>query len=289
MFLAISKNRRKFEKMGFYSFFVFLLLFFITTMSLNLSAQEKPAPGKSVVGQLEVPASKSLWKKEHPNYAELLGTIEPLEESSRETMKYWIFLPEDYQSDSDSKSWPLLLFLHGAGERGPDIEKVQVHGPPKLLKNDEKFRKDCPFIVVSPQCAADHYWSPGQVLLLLDEIEKNYKVDKKRIYATGISMGGYGTWMIAAEDPGRFAAVAPICGGFKVERAEDLLEVPLWTFHGEKDGAVPIVQSRRMVEAIEKAGGKKIKFTVYPELNHDCWTITYENPELYKWFLQHSK
>jgi predicted peptidase len=123
-------------------------------------------------------------------------------------------------------------------------------------------------------------------MLLLDHIEKNYKIDKSRIYVTGISMGGFGSWMCLNESPNRFAAAAPICGGAKLEWAEKMVNVPIWTFHGDKDSLVPVSGTQNMVNAIKKAGGKKVLFTSYEGVNHDSWTQTYANQLFYDWLFQ---
>jgi predicted peptidase len=123
---------------------------------------------------------------------------------------------------------------------------------------------------------------------LLDEIVENYDVDESRVYLTGLSMGGYGTWSLGATLPDRFAAIAPICGGGEKRMAWRLKEMPIWVFHGAKDSVVPLAQSEEMVEAVKAAGGNP-KLTVYPEANHDSWTATYDNPKLYDWFLSHRK
>lgn len=195
---------------------------------------------------------------------------------------YLLFLPKDYAKGR--KRWPLILFLHGAGERGSDIESVRIHGVPKILADQPDF----PFIVVSPQCPADEWWSTTVLEALLDEVEKLYRVDKDRIYVTGLSMGGYGTWNLALASPDRFAAIAPICGGGKPALAKRLRRLPIWVFHGAKDEVVPISESQAMVEALKQCGGN-VEFTVYPEANHDSWTETYNNPKLYQWFLSHRK
>ncbi len=203
------------------------------------------------------------------------------------TIDYLLYLPENY--NKSNKKWPLILFLHGAGERGNALELVAKHGPPKFA--GEKG-KSLPFIVVSPQCPQGKWWSDRQqltrLLALLDDVEKNYRVDKKRIYLTGLSMGGYGTWHLAAAAPERFAAIAPICGGGNPHDAEKLASLPIWAFHGAHDQAVPLAQSKRMVDAVKKQGGKP-KFTVYPEAGHDSWSASYNNPELYRWFLSQQK
>jgi predicted peptidase len=200
------------------------------------------------------------------------------------TCKYLLFLPEGY--GEKDKRWPLMLFLHGAGERGEDLNKVKVHGPPKIVEK----KKDFPFIVVSPQCPKDVWWNEKvEVLInLLDEIEARYNVDTERVYLTGLSMGGYGTWALGSKYPERFAAIAPICGGGLRFMALGLTDMPIWVFHGAKDRVVPVKESEEMVKMIKARGGKA-KLTVYPEAGHDSWTETYNNPKLYDWFLKYRR
>ena len=265
-----------------------LLFVAVVTVPYAFAEDQKPEPGKQVPQQMTVPKSTSIWKWEGGgDFSKLLRTPKPLDETGTETLQYLLFLPNAYDANAE-KEWPLLLFLHGAGERGNDINLVTVHGPPKRIAKEPEFAKKCPFIVVSPQCLKDHYWSPAQLRMLLDEVEKTYKIDKKRVYVTGISMGGFGTWMLTADSPERFAAVAPICGGFDPEQAGKFVNVPLWAFHGDADVLVPVKLTQNMVKNIEDAGGKKVKMTIYPGVNHDSWTQSYENPELYDWFLKHS-
>lgn len=196
-------------------------------------------------------------------------------------LNYLLFLPESY--GKDDKQWPLIMFLHGSGESGSDLSLVKKHGPPKIVET----KRDFPFIVVSPQ-SARRGWNADVLAALLDEIILNYQVDRDRIYLTGLSMGGYGTWSLAAAYPERFAAIVPICGGGSTEDAPRLKDLPIWVFHGAKDEAVPLKRSEEMVEAIEAAGGK-VKFTVYPEAGHDSWTAAYDDPELYAWLLQQKR
>ena len=197
------------------------------------------------------------------------------------TSRYLLSLPADYNKQP-KKKWPLVLFLHGAGERGDNLELVKVHGPPKLIEQGQQF----PFIVVAPQCPADAWWQPEKLAALLDDVERRYRVDKRRIYVTGISMGGFGTWLLALSCPRRFAAIAPICGGGHWWAVPCIKHLPVWVFHGKKDRVIPFERSADMVAALRKYGGK-VKFTVYPKAEHDSWTVTYENPELYRWLLRH--
>ena len=165
---------------------------------------------------------------------------------------------------------------------------VAKNGPPKLVKAGKQF----PFVIVSPQCPPQDGWSsPVQTAALnalLDDVMARYRVDKDRIYITGLSMGGFGTWRLALEYPTKFAAIAPVCGGGDPTKARLLKNLPVWVFHGAKDPTVPISNSSDMVNALKKCGNEA-KFTVYPEAKHDAWTETYNNPELYEWFLQHKR
>jgi predicted peptidase len=122
---------------------------------------------------------------------------------------------------------------------------------------------------------------------LLDDLVSRYRIDKQRIYVTGLSLGGFGTWSLAAAYPDRFAAIAPICGGGNPEDAASIAHLPVWVFHGAKDKVVSIEKSEEMVAALKKVGSD-VKFTVYPDAGHNSWTATYENPELYEWFLEHT-
>ena len=197
------------------------------------------------------------------------------------TANYLLYLPKDY-AESENE-FPLVLFLHGAGERGTDLEKVKIHGIPKLIKQGKEF----PFIVVSPQCPENTFWNTDILIALLDKIEADYRIDTNRIYVTGLSLGGYGTWSIALAQPNRFAAIAPVCGWSHPFEICKIAHLPIWVFHGAKDNVVPICESELLVERL-KSCGSDVKFTVYPEANHDSWTETYNNEELYKWFLEQS-
>ena len=201
-------------------------------------------------------------------------------------MDFLLYVPETY-SQNPTKAYPLMIFLHGSGERGDTLELVKVHGPPKLAERD-----GWEFIVVSPQCKLGTRWSDEvnmQTLSrLLDLILEEYRVDEDRVYLTGLSMGGSGSWAWAAREPERFAAVVPICGAGDPGWAKNYKGLPIWVFHGAKDRVVPLVRSEEMVQAI-KPYNPDIKLTVYPEAGHDSWTETYDNPVLYEWMLSHKR
>jgi len=200
-------------------------------------------------------------------------------------LNYLLFLPKDYGKNPEQK-FPLILFLHGAGERGDNLESVRVHGIPKIVEEQEDF----PFIAVSPQCPKASWWTDEVETLnvLLDEIVAKYAVDENRLYLTGLSMGGYGTWSMAVAYPKRFAAIAPVCGGGDPKKARVIKDIPAWVFHGAKDGTVPPERSEEMVSALKEVGAD-VQYTLYPDATHDSWTETYNNPRLYEWFLKHKR
>lgn len=197
------------------------------------------------------------------------------------TLNYLLYLPEKYE---EQEAWPLVLFLHGAGERGDDLELVKTHGPPKLIAQGKEY----PFIVASPQCPKEKRWEPIELLALLNDLIEKHKVDEDRIYVTGLSMGGFGTWELASYAPDKLAAIAPICGGGEKHWAKSFKHLPVWAFHGAQDTAVPVERSQIMVAALEKLKGKP-RLTIYPEAKHDSWTETYDNPELYAWLLRQKR
>lgn len=201
-------------------------------------------------------------------------------------LDYLLGLPADYDKEA-GKQWPLILFLHGAGERG-SLELVKKYGIARHMEDEQAL----PFITISPCCPVNEDWEGyhQELMLLLESVISAYRVDEKRVYLTGLSMGGYGSWKLAWLYPERFAAVVPICGGMpwyidKQQAADTLRHLPIWVFHGAKDPVVPVEESRSMVKALMEAGGK-VSYTEYPDLMHDSWTITYENPELYDWFIK---
>ena len=219
--------------------------------------------------------------------------------------RYLLSLPAGYDA-APERRWPLLLFLHGAGERGDTLANVAKHGPPKLLRGaatltgaEQAAGKILAekFIVLSPQCPAGAVWDEDALFALLDDAMKKHRIDPARVYLTGLSMGGYGSWSLLGRQPERFAAVAPICGGGRTielylargDRKTAFASVGVWAFHGAKDPTVPLEESQRMIAACKRAGMKNPELAVYPDATHDSWTATYANPELYAWLLRHER
>jgi predicted peptidase len=207
--------------------------------------------------------------------------------------KYVVFVPKDYDAKAD-KAWPVILFLHGAGEtQGGTKQPVEVGIGPAIKKTEKTF----PFITAFPQ-SQKRTWQAGsadadRALAILDEVTKEFKTDPKRVYLTGLSMGGYGTWSLAAKYPERWAAVVPICGGIKrnataddfKEAAAKVKDLPCWCFHGEADTAVPVAQSRGMMKALWEAGAHP-NYSEYPGVPHNSWDKAYATADLYEWLLK---
>ena len=202
------------------------------------------------------------------------------------SLKYHIYLPDNYHASN--ANFPLVLFLHGAGERGDDLNLVEIHGIPKMINNGKEF----PFITIAPQCPAFQWWSEPlytkTLIYLVEEIIKTYNVDTKRVYATGLSMGGYGTLAIAKERPDLFSAIIPVCGGMDTTAIEKLKDIPIWLFHGDSDKVVPVENSKLIYEIL-KPINPDIKITIYKGVDHNSWDITYSNKKIYDWMLEHKK
>lgn len=226
----------------------------------------------------------------------------PLGKGESISMPYRLMKPKTLE---DKKRYPLVLYLHGAGERGSDNQK-QLGALAVWLASDEN-REKYPCFLLAPQCPEDKAWAstasksdplgePGKpsqpmqaVLAILDEVVKRYPIDKQRVYVTGISLGGRGTWEIAQRMPEKFAAVAPICNGGYEKYAARLVGVPVWAWHGDADDVIPVERSRGMIAAIEKAGGKP-KYTELEGVGHDSWTAAYTGPDnLLPWMFEQVK
>ena len=201
-------------------------------------------------------------------------------------LNYWLHVPAGKAPEG---GWPVIVFLHGAGERGNNLTLVKKHGIPKVAGRD----KDFPFIAISPQCPKYSWWlfHFEDVMAVLDQVLDTQPADRSRVYLTGMSMGGNGTWGLAYRYPKRFAAIAPICGHDLfitgvMENPRKLRDIPIWAFHGAMDFGVPPMESAMLCDKLQKLGAD-VRFTVYPLAGHDSWTETYANPELYTWFLTH--
>ncbi|NOX55519.1 MAG: hypothetical protein GXP27_14000, partial [Planctomycetes bacterium] len=204
--------------------------------------------------------------------------------------KYVVFVPAGYD-ENEAKRWPVILFLHGAGERGRDGRKQTTIGLGPIVK---ARAKTFPFFVVFPQCEdeSSHVlggWladSPDgrRALEILDAVTKDFRIDPHQQILTGWSMGGYGTWSLAAAHPKRWHAVVPVAGGGDPQWARKLKDVPIWAFHGAEDAAIRPEASRKMIEAIRAAGGRP-RYTEVPGIGHDVWKVVYSTDELYQWLL----
>ncbi|MCP4639806.1 MAG: hypothetical protein GY851_05210 [bacterium] len=212
-----------------------------------------------------------------------------------EEREYVVFVPRDYDP---GKEWPLVVFLHGAGERGRDGYKQSAVG----LGHAIRFRSHWfPCLVVMPQCPPAGWWADApqdwakdlkaataDIDIAMADTMRDYSVDTDRIYLTGLSMGGFGTWVYGAQHTDIFAAFMPICGGGNVDDAAALSKVPIWAFHGADDSVVPADRSREMVEAVKKAGGN-VQYTEYPGVNHNSWDKAYAERSAIKWLLDQRK
>ncbi|MFD7906710.1 MULTISPECIES: N-acetylglucosamine/diacetylchitobiose ABC transporter substrate-binding protein [unclassified Kitasatospora] len=199
-------------------------------------------------------------------------------------LPYVLSLPDGYADAAEP--WPLLLFLHGASERGEDLAGIAAHGPLKRIEAGA----DLPFVVVAPQCPSYSTWAAelSALAALVREVADAHRVDPDRLYVTGLSMGGTGTWALTARYPGRFAAAVPICGSWLPEAAPRIAHLPVWTFHGAEDRNIPVSHTEKIVAALREAGNP-VRFTRYPDTGHDSWTRTYDDPEVYAWLLAQSR
>ncbi len=196
-------------------------------------------------------------------------------------VQYWVHLPVGYQASE--KRWPLILFLHGGGESGTDLEQVKKHGIPREIEQGRQL----PAIVLAPQNAdPSQLWDDVLLASFLEAQLEVLRVDDSRIYLTGLSRGGYGAVRLAVQNPRRFAAVAVMAGGGAVTYMPWCKETPFWFFHGEADRGVPLSESRRLVDALRELGAE-VKWTSYPGVGHDCWTQAFSDDRLYDWLFSH--
>jgi len=195
--------------------------------------------------------------------------------------RFLLFVPA---GTDGTKPLPLLIFLHGSGESGTDLERVKVNGPPRIVES----RPDFPFLVISPQSPTEEGFDIALLEELLADARRHLPVDPDRVYLTGLSMGGFGTWAWAQAHPEHFAAIAPISGLGNVAQACQLRNLPIWAFHGALDDVVPIAGDQALIAAIRACGGQP-RFTVYGETGHDAWTETYDDTRIYTWLLAQSR
>ncbi|HEY2352663.1 MAG TPA: alpha/beta fold hydrolase [Candidatus Acidoferrum sp.] len=253
---------------------------------------------------LTLPIAASAFAKSHET-----GFLDRTITLQGVTYRYQVFVPEDW---TPHQKWPIILFLHGAGERADDgLEQTDV-GIGTAIRND---RSRVPAIVVMPQCHKNLWWiePPMEDLAIatLEAATKEFHGDLSRTYLTGLSMGGYGAWRLAEKYPGRFAALVVICGGIRppastlrahpelvkwtppdeprsyAEAAAKIGKIPVWIFHGTDDDIVPVSESRRM-QAAMKAVGAEVHYTEYPGIRHVSWDRAYDDPKLFPWLLSKS-
>ncbi|WP_202182940.1 prolyl oligopeptidase family serine peptidase [Chitinophaga solisilvae] len=191
---------------------------------------------------------------------------------------YLLYIPDGYNERQEK--WPLVIFLHGTGEMGTDVNKVKVTGLPKAVKGK-------PFVMVAPQCRRI-WWNAAALEAFYKFVVARYHIDPKRIYLTGLSMGGIQSWAWAEANPEHFAAVIPIAGRGDTKQVDKIKTMPVWAFHAANDPTVSVAGSRDMVNALKAIGGN-VKYTEYPDGGHDSWTRAYATEELYTWMLQQRK
>ena len=205
---------------------------------------------------------------------------------------YLSYLPPAYNKNN-SEDFPLLIFLHGLGETGSNLDLVARNGPPMLI-NQGKWPEDRPFVVISPQTSSTFYnsWGPALVNNVIDHVVSKYRIDESRIYITGLSLGGHGSWNYATQYPDRVAAVVPVCGRGNVNLACKMEDVPLWAFHNEGDNTVHVNGTKNMMDALDKCASKADqKATIYPKQGHNAWSNTYDlssGHDIYSWMLSHT-
>ncbi|MDH6305823.1 putative peptidase [Parabacteroides sp. PF5-5] len=208
------------------------------------------------------------------------------QEKAKVDYNYLVYLPEDYAVGN--KSYPLVIYLHGGAHKGNDLNKLKKYGLPYLVEKGNEFD----FIIISPQCPDDKYWSSDNWFEpLFEKIQTEYQIDTDRVYLTGISMGGYGTFIVAMDHPDKFAAIVPLCGGCNdsdTPRICTLKNIPIWAFHGTNDNLIPISETERIINALDKCKGKT-KFTKLEGEGHGIQYLYETHPQIYKWMLEQSR
>lgn len=230
-----------------------------------------------------------------------IGFVTRTAEVDSVSYRYQVFVPSDWNAEI---TWPVILFLHGAGERGTDGSAQLEQGLPVRIREISEF----PAVVVMPQCRRGNWWGDpemeAQVFEALEQTMKEFNGDPERVSLTGLSMGGFGTWAFGYKYPGKFAALAPVCGGVAsrafpapdwhpfaraptdpyTETASRLTKIPIWAFHGDADPRVPVGESRKLTEAVRSAGGD-VRYTEYPGVRHNSWDRAYWEGDFLPWLL----
>lgn len=206
------------------------------------------------------------------------GAQKPFQIEGQALGRMWVSLPEGYAQASEP--WPLLVFLHGSGECGSDLEAVLRNGPPKHAAMGRRY----PLVLVSPQQPEERDWDPTQLHALMLGLQQRFYVDPRRTLATGLSLGGHGVWNWGSTYPGDLAAAAPVCGYGDPSKVAAMRKVPVRAYHGDADDVVPVAEQQACVDALRRAGGQ-VTFTVYPGVNHGSWIPAYDDPGLLPWLL----
>ena len=233
----------------------------------------------TLIAQLS-PDFLRLWRWWH--WPGVFGQAELLEgKTILSHVDYLVCRPKGY---STHKRWPMLLYLHGSGQRGDDVSQLLTWGLPRLISEGLQV----PMIVVAPLCRANTNWDSRQLLALVDHLQEQLFIDPDRIYVSGESMGGFGTWDLIAVAPARFAAAVPVCGGGDIEKANRMVKLPIWAFHGAGDKVISVDQSQKMVDAVQARGGQA-RLTIFPDEGHSIGELVFSRNDLYAWLLEHSR
>lgn len=193
---------------------------------------------------------------------------------------YLLYLPTGYEKN---KKYPLIIFLHGAGERGDDLLKLKAHSIPKIFDGDVNYQA----IVVSPQCKQNTTWTSQieKIYAFISFIIEKYNVDKDAVTITGVSMGGFGVWQTIMDYPQLFSAAAPICGGGMAWRADVIRDLPIRIYHGEKDESVDVFYSKDLYRSLIRNNAKDVELFLYPNVGHNVWNQAYEETDLIQWLI----
>jgi hypothetical protein len=211
------------------------------------------------------------------------GSSSPLVPLKSKTYPYLAYLPSSYDKD-DTKAWPLIIYLHGSSCKGNNLEKLKKYGPPFYLERGMQVDA----IVISPQCPSNKNWTVGTWFeSFFTELKEKYHIDPSRVYLTGMSLGGFGTWDLASRYPEYFAAIMPLCGGGRTSMVETLKDIPTWVFHGEVDKKVKLQRSQEMVKAMQEVGSDP-KFSILKGQGHGIQKV-YSDQTIYEWLLSHQK